>query len=330
MTRKDGLPRRVYVRHSSYYYVRPGDEKWIRLSAVREGLPTMFRALAALTDATMREGRMPEVITQWLDEARAEWSPKTAKDQERIAAVMSQAFLEFRPAEVTTPVCAQYLQQWRTQPRTHNMHRIMLRRVLAFAAVQGLREGHNPVDNVPAKTLQGRSRVVTDAEIAAIKEAALQAARNGDALVKMIDLALLTGQRIGDLIGLRWQDIGEDGISVRQQKTGALLLIEWSPALRAAIAACAPASGHRIGHVLRTQSGSGYRYAGIRSAWVRACERAGVEDLHIHDLRGRAGVDALGGTEDMRAAQRLLGHAGERMTRHYVDGKYAKRAKPSR
>lgn len=86
----------------------------------------------------------------------------------------------------------------------------------------------------------------------------------------------------------------------------------------------------RIGHLLKTQSGHGYRYSGIRSAWERACTRAGIEDLHIHDLRGRAGVDALGDDEDMRAAQKLLGHSGEAMTRHYVGGKYARRVKPSR
>jgi hypothetical protein len=58
--------------------------------------------------------------------------------------------------------------------------------------------------------------------------------------------------------------------------------------------ACASPRGE--GPLLKTQSGLPYRYAGIRSAWVRACERARIEDLNIHDLRGRAGVDQLTGT----------------------------------
>jgi integrase len=37
--------------------------------------------------------------------------------------------------------------------------------------------------------------------------------------VEVFDLALLTGQRISDLIKLRWQDVGVDGIYVQQQKT---------------------------------------------------------------------------------------------------------------
>jgi integrase len=49
------------------------------------------------------------------------------------------------------------------------------------------------------------------------------------------------------------------------------------------------------------------------------------------DDRDRAGVDALEGAgQDVRAAQRLLGHSGEAMTRGYVEGKYAKRVKPAR
>jgi integrase len=141
----------------------------------------------------------------------------------------------------------------------------------------------------------------------------------------------LTGQRIGDLIKLRWQDVTEDGLVFVQGKAGGRvrLLVEWSPALRAAIDACA-VDRQRIGHVLKTQSGGSYTYGGIRSAWVRACARAGVADLNIHDLRGRAGVDALEAAgQDVRAAQALLGHSAEGMTRHYTDGKYAKRVKPA-
>lgn len=328
MTRKDGLPRRVYLRHGAYYFVAI-DGKWHRLSGQKEGLAAMFRALARLSEKESSSDLMPAVIGRWLDSKRADWSPNTLRMQEAYAQVMGDAFREFLPSQVTTPICAKYLSAFASQPRTHNAHRTMLHQVLAFAAIEGLREGHNPVDNIPAKKLAGRHRVVTDAEIEAIKKAALQAARNGQALVQMIDLALLTGQRISDLIGLRWQDVDDNrGITVTQGKGGVRLLIEWSPALRAAIAACA--RGDKIGHVLKTQSGRGYRYWGIRSAWVRACQRAGVEDLHIHDLRGRAGVDSLGDDEDIRKAQRLLGHKGEGMTRHYVEGKYHRKVKPTR
>lgn len=330
MTRPD-LPCRVYLRHGRYFYVTPGG-KWIPLTREKEGLPAMLRALARILDAEVQGEMMPSVVTRWLADKQDDWAEKQQADQERIAGKMAKAMAEFRPAEVTTPIAAAYLNRYKDTPRTYNLHRTMLHSVLAAAAIEGLREGHNPVDNIARKQTKRRIRIVTDDEVKAMKAAALQQSRNGEALVQMIDLAMLTGQRISDVIKLRWQDVDDQlGIYVIQKKSQGRvrLLIEWSPELRAAVDACAEGRD-KIGHLLKTQSGTGYRYAGIRSAWDRACVRAGIDDLNIHDLRGRAGVDAMGDDEDIRAAQKLLGHTTEAMTRDYVEGKFAKRTKPSK
>lgn len=329
MTRSH-LPRRVYLRHGRYFYVRP-DGKWLPLSKERDGLAAMHASLARVLDTEIIGDLLPAVISRWLlqrvdDEV---WSDKHREDMERVANEIAKEFDEITPHQVTAKLVSSYLKPLRAKKRTHNKHRTALRQVLDFAATEGLRDGANPVSAVPPVKQDKRTRIVTDAEVRALKGAAMLQSRNGEALVQMIDLAMLTGQRIGDLISMRWQDITPAGVIVTQSKTKARLLIEWSPALKAAVEACAQ-DRERIGYVLKTQTGTGFRYAGIHSAWRRACERAGIEDLNIHDLRGRAGVDALGDDEDMRAAQRLLGHATEGMTRHYVDGKFARRAKPSK
>lgn len=322
---KRHLPRRVYEKHGSFWYVDL-DRKWHKLCRINLGLPTMYRELARLSEREADSDRMPAVIARWADSKRPSWAVATERNMDRAVRVLGDAFAEFAPAQVTTPICSQFLKTYAAKPRTHNIYRNVLGQVLAFAAVEGLREDHNPIKNIPGKETRGRNRIVTDAEVITIKAAALKAARNGEALVQMIDLAMLTGQRIGDLIGLRWQDVTDSGLIVQQGKTGERLLIGWSPALRAAIAACD--RGQRIGHVLKTQTGGPYRYAGIRSAWDRACGRAGVLDLNIHDLRGRAGVDSLL-AHGIVSAQEMLGHKGEAMTRHYTDGKYHKLVKPA-
>lgn len=325
MTRSD-MPRRVYLRHGRYYFVTLAG-KWLPLSREKDGLPAMYRALAALTEREATSDRMPAVIARWLDSKRPEWAVKMAEDMERAGRVIGASFVEFTPADVTTKVAAEFLLRFGKKARTYNVYRSVLRQVLAAAAVEGLREGYNPIDNIPQKKTPGRRRVVDDAEIAALRAQALKQPRNGAALAQMIDLALLTGQRIGDLIRLRWQDVSADGIRWTEGKGKAPRLVEWSPALSAAIEACGRCD---IGPVLQKEGGGPYRYAGIRSAWVRTCERAGIEDLNIHDFRGRAGVDAMGDDEDIRKAQRLLGHSTEAMSRHYVEGKYAKRTKPAK
>ena len=172
MTRKDGLPRRVYLRHGAYFFVRPADGKWLRLSAEKDGLPAMLRALAGLVDTEQASDTMPAVITRWLAAKRPEWSDKTATDQDRIAAEMSAAFAKGTPRQVTTPIAAEYLRRYVSTPRTYNLHRSMLRQVLAFAALEGLREGWNPVDNIPQKQLKGRKRWVTDEDVKLLKAAA--------------------------------------------------------------------------------------------------------------------------------------------------------------
>ena len=111
-------------------------------------------------------------------------------------------------------------------------------------------------------------------------------------------------------------------------KTGARLLIEWTPALRAVIDACA-IDRHRIGHVLRTQDGDPYTYWGVKSAWGRALERCGIEDLNIHDLRGRAGTDKAE-AEGLEAAKALLGHKKVGMTENYVKARQITRARPTK
>jgi len=55
-------------------------------------------------------------------------------------------------------------------------------------------------------------------------------------LVQMaMDLAVLTGQRRGDLLSLTRDQLTDDGILFRQGKTGRALVVEWSDQLRAVI-----------------------------------------------------------------------------------------------
>lgn len=324
---KLALPKCVYLKHGAYWLVKAN--KWHRLCAEREGLPAMYRALAKLTEKEATSDRMPTVLQNWMDEVSAEkrWSVSHKRNVDRIVRELGKVLAEFTPADVTAADVKKALKPWVSKPRSYNQHRDVLRQALAWAASEGLRDGHNPVRDIKGKSTPGRKRHATDAEIAAIKAAAVTR-RNGEALAQMIDLALLTGQRIGDIVRWRWQDVQDGYLMVEQGKTRKRLAIELTPALRAVLAHCARGKD-RIGHILKTQSGSGFTYAGMRSKWDRACEQAGVEDLHIHDLRGRAGVDKRE-AEGMEAAKDLLGHDQMATTAHYVEGKTVRKVRPTK
>lgn len=79
----------------------------------------------------------------------------------------------------------------------------------------------------------------------------------------------------------------------------------------------------------KNQTCLGSQYRGIGSPCPGKCGQTGVKDLNIHDLRGRADMDArkAGGLE---AAKERLGHKSIRMTESYGDGKAPRKAKSSR
>ena len=53
----------------------------------------------------------------------------------------------------------------------------------------------------------------------------------------------------------------------------------------------------------------------IRQQWVLACQKAGVENTQLRDLRAMAGTEAKRQGIDPTA---LLGHADAKMTRRYL------------
>ena len=46
----------------------------------------------------------------------------------------------------------------------------------------------------------------------------------------------------------------------------------------------------------------------VHSAWERVCDRAGLEDLRVHDLRRTHGSWMLAGGADLQVISKALGH----------------------
>lgn len=73
------LPKGVHAKHGAYYLVRQVDKKrrWVRLSAIADGTPALYRALAEVETAGATDDRIPAVITAWLKEVGTKHSKKT-------------------------------------------------------------------------------------------------------------------------------------------------------------------------------------------------------------------------------------------------------------
>lgn len=344
MKKKSHLPKGVHAKHGAYYLVRQVNKQrsWIRLSAIADGLPSLYRALA---DAEMRgavDDRMQAICSQWLQEVSTKHAKKTQANDIYQVRTISQAFAEFRAEDVRTPDAVEFLKAFAKMPRTYNAYRSMLRELMRFSEEKGYREsGANPVDAIRTASVKARNRYITDSELRRVKVAALRSGGQrakqinpaGRMICAILDMAYLTGQRIGDVLALPWANVGRDGVLFRPSKvegsTGAQVLIEWTPRLRELVARIRAEKNVGLNYVFTGPDGGAYSYEALKSAWRRALTRAGVKDAHIHDLRAKAltDVDRLHG---VTAAQRMGAHSTQSQTADYVRHKQAIRSKATR
>ncbi|MGK2897246.1 MAG: tyrosine-type recombinase/integrase [Burkholderiaceae bacterium] len=345
MKKDRDLPPRVFAKGKWHYLVTANGRQrvWTKLSQVRDGLPAVYSALAQLMNTDAMSGRMPGLVSAWERDVMPRHAEKTRKDEQAMGRVIADSFVEFTSiAQIEPPHVAAFLKPLRAKPRTHNGYRGHLRELMRYAIEIGLRPaGSNPVTDVPPMALKPRTRYITDSELRRIKVAAHygddgQRTRSGPMLCALVDMAYLTGQRIGDLLTLEWSQVKDEGILFQPAKTkastGAAVLIEWTPKLQNVVERLKVLRKARRGfapQLFTTQDGKAYTYWGASSAWKRAVKRAGVANVHFHDLRAKALTD-VDEARGMGAARTMGAHSTETQTADYVRQKKAKRTGATR
>lgn len=338
------LPHRVHIKHGSYFYV--AQNRWTKICRVKEGLPVLYRKLAELTAADTLDDSMTKLIGEWLIEVSAAHSKKTQANDAYMCREVGKAFIEFRAKQVTSPSVVAFLKPYKVKPRSYNAYRSHIRELMRFAEERGWRDpGTNPVNSIKTMPLQARTRYISDSELRRIKIGAIYSNphpvkgyrtknRSGLMLCALIDMAYLTGQRIGDLLTMEWSDVKQNGILFEPSKvagsTGVKILIEWTPKLRQVVERLKVLKRADITRwMFTTQTAQQFTYSGASTAWKRAVARAGVKGVHFHDLKAKAltDVDDLRGMND---AQKMGGHSTQTQTADYVRHKKAKKTGATR
>lgn len=130
----------------------------------------------------------------------------------------------------------------------------------------------------------------------------------------MFEMLLGTGQRIGDVLKMRWDDIEDGGIVVRQQKTGAGIFVPLTDQL-ADIIARTP----RIGDTIIAQPNGrscSYSYAHRLITDVRVEIDAMGWDIHALRHSAASEIASLPGMS-IEHVMAITGHTSEQMARHY-------------
>jgi integrase len=146
----------------------------------------------------------------------------------------------------------------------------------------GLPLRENPLDKVKLKAVDNRrERRLKEGELERIFEAAKS--RKNPYIIPIILFALETAMRRGEILALRWDDVDlkRSCVTVREAKNGYSRTIPLTPAACALVRGI-PGERESKQRVFPTSANA------VRLSWQRITKRAGIEDLHFHDLRHEA------------------------------------------
>jgi len=312
------LPPRMHAKAGMYYYVTgTTPRKWIKLDKDLARAKILWAQIES--GGAVGGSFFPGVLQQWLgSEQYTKLASATKKTYQTLIDLLPQVF--DGPMEAIKPMhVAQFMDAHKSKAQA-NLGRVILSNVFDYAIRRGIIECANPAKMVTKFVIKGRDRYLTDEEFAAIRLA-------GNDVVKVaMDIAYLTGARITDVLKLRLADCQEDGLFVQQHKTKKRQLFTWSPELREAINIAKKLPRPIRGlHLLCTRTGKPYCYSSFYSIWQNACTTAGVENVHFHDIRGKAATEAKQQGQDYQA---LLGHASKAMSDKYIKRREIERVEP--
>jgi integrase len=117
-------------------------------------------------------------------------------------------------------------------------------------------------------------------------------------------IALMTGARRGEICKLRAEDIGRSSILIHAGNT---------KTLRTRTVPIVPAVRPWLAHIPLA-----IKPEGIKTAWRRARESAGLPDVNFHDLRHSCASILIASGADLFTVSKILGHSTVKTTERYA------------
>lgn len=322
-----GLPPHMHLKHGAYYFVGR-DKKWIRLSDDKALALAKWAELEGETPIPQNEdkpikGSVGELIARYMIEIAPRKAASTYQGNKMEAENLKKVFNKVQAHAVLPTHIAKYLDtRGKTSPVRANREISLLSHIFSY----GMRWGaihRNPCLGVARHKETGRDRYITDSEFAGVKSIA------SELIATVMDFAYITALRKGDILGLRLEQITDEGIWIKQSKTGSKQLYEWTDGLNEVVNRAKSLNRtFRRTHLFCTRQGEPYSDSGFKAMWSRVqvkwAEQGGTR-FTFHDIRAKALTDAKNMGMD---AQTLAGHSSAAMTEHYIKQREFKKVKP--
>lgn len=179
----------------------------------------------------------------------------------------------------------------------------------------------NPVPLVrKPKTPRGRDRLLTTQELSRLLDALAPRDRRRIWMKPLVEFALETAMRRGELLTLRWKDIDFDQrtATLDMTKNGEKRVV---PLSSSAIALLQALPRSVTGRIFPMQG------AAVSKAWDRAVVRANLRDVHFHDLRHMAITKMASKLPNVIELAAVFGHKSLAMLKRYYHPNAAELAK---
>lgn len=180
----------------------------------------------------------------------------------------------------------------------------------------------NPVQSIrKPKANKGRARRLTSEEEQQLMAALESKGRNEQGqylngtrnhwIQPIVQLALETAMRRGELLGLRWEhiDLSKHTAYLPMTKNGDSRRVPLSSKAYDILCSLPRAIDGRVFPITANA---------LKLAWVRSCERAGLIDLHFHDLRHEATSRLFEKELSIMEVASITGHKTLQMLQRYT------------
>ena len=202
-----------------------------------------------------------------------------------------------------------------TAPVQRNRQLALVSRLFTYwQRIEWCDPGHNPARLIEKAREEPRDRVLAPSEIAALGAALSEL--DSPFTAGALRFLVLTGWRTGEALSLRWEnvdmEVGE--VLLTSTKTGRDRRTVGAAALE--IVASLPRI-NRNPFVFAGAYGKALSYKTLHSAFKRACERAGIADARLHDIR-RTMATTAASTMTLTGLRDLLNHRSTTMAARYA------------
>jgi integrase len=279
-----------------------------------------------VTQESLKNRKFSDAIEKYLRQVLPE-KPRNSRNVEQHLKWWQEQLGNRLLTDVTAKDIAECRDKLLKEPTHHNKNRApatVIRYLSSLSSVFEtiIKEWHwvekNPVKLIRKPTVSNaRTRFLSEEECQKLLTCCKES-RN-PYLYSIVVIALTTGMRRGEILGIRWQDIDFDKklVMLPKTKNGS---IRYVPIVGIAFQVIKNLfeqefiidSSFQIFPSLNLE-----RYLDIRTAWLFALKRAGITNFNFHDLRHScASFLAMSGATQRDIAE-ILGHRDLRMTHRY-------------